>query len=358
MSRPARVVIDRAALQHNYQLLQRRARGARIMAVIKADAYGHGLLRVARCLADADAFAVVCPEEAEQLRAGGVRQAVVLLQGVYCAADLQRAAALDLELVVHNQTQLDMLTAWRPPRGKGTIWLKVDTGMHRLGFSPAELPAVLTHCKASQPGAELRLMSHLATAHEPGHPMTRAQLQVFDGLCADSDLARCIANSAALLTLPEACYQWVRPGLVLYGVSPQAEREGGDWDLRPVMSLESGLIAVRRLRAGEPVGYGADWHCPEDMPVGILAMGYADGYPRHTPSGTPILVNDRLCALLGRVSMDMLAVDLRACPEARVGDPALLWGRGLPVERIAGAAGTIPYELLCRVHKRLQFVDV
>lgn len=357
MSRPARVVIDRAALRHNYQLLRRLAGAARIMAVVKADAYGHGLLRVAKCLPDADAFAVVCLGEAEQLRAAGVRQAVVLLQGVYCVEDLERAAALGLDLVVHNRTQLDMLAARRPSLGKAAIWLKVDTGMHRLGFSPAELPAALASCKASQPGAAVRLMSHLATAHEPDHAMTRAQLQVFDGLCPDSDLARCIANSAALLTLPAACYQWVRPGLALYGVSPQASREGRDWGLRPVMRLESGLIAVRRLRAGEPVGYGADWRCPEDMPVGILAMGYADGYPRHAGSGAPILVNDRPCALLGRVSMDMLAVDLRACPEARVGDPALLWGRELPVERIARAAGAIPYELLCRVHKRLQFVD-
>lgn len=355
MTRPASVVINLAALKSNFHRIRELAPQRRIMAVVKADAYGHGLVRVARALDQADAFGVACLEEAGQLREAGIRQPVVLLEGPFNAEELPLIQQLDLEIVVHHAGQLDMLGAADSSRPI-TAWLKIDTGMHRLGFQIDEVAAAWERLKACPViSDDIRLMTHLACANDANDPLTQKQLNQFTDLTNNYPGERTIANSAAILGWPDTHADWIRPGLLLYGVSPYPDRTGADEGLEPVMTFRSQLIAVKRLRAGEPVGYGATWRCPEDMPIGIVAAGYGDGYPRHAKSGTPVLVSDQRAALIGYASMDMLAVDLRTIPDATVGDPVVLWGEGLPVEEIARNAGTIPYELLCGDRKRMAF---
>lgn len=357
MSRPARVVINLSALRHNLNRVRTLAPQSRVMAIVKTDAYGHGITRVARALSTADAFAVACLEEARQLRGSGIVQPVILLEGAYSAVELPEIVQLGLDMVVHEPAQVEMLESARPAQPIN-VWLKVDTGMHRLGILPELFNNVwrrLRECRSvAQP---VRLMTHLATASERAHPMTHEQLACFRQLCGHLPVEKSIANSAGITAFPESHADWVRPGLMLYGVSPMAGSTAVNEGLVPVMSLQSELIAVKKLRIGEPVGYGATWHCPEDMPVGVVAAGYGDGYPRHAPSGTPVLLNGKRVPLIGRASMDMLIVDLRTQADARVGDPVVLWGDGLPVEEIAQHAVTIPYEILCGVHKRLRFVE-
>ncbi|MCG8324340.1 MAG: alanine racemase [Thiotrichales bacterium] len=357
MSRPAQVRIHLNSLRHNLSRVRSLVPGSKVMAVIKADAYGHGIERVARTLNDADAFGVACLEEAAAVREAGVSQAIVLLEGPYSGAELASIEAMQIEIVVHDAAQVEMLEGAHcaaPVR----VWLKVDTGMHRLGIAPGILDATLQRLRACPAVAdEIRLMTHLACANEPGHPMTAQQLGLFSELSRKADCPTSVANSAAILNPPDVPGDWVRPGLMLYGVSPFSGKTGTDHGLQPVMSLHSELIAVRQLRAGDSVGYGASWQCPEDMPIGIVAAGYGDGYPRHAPAGTPVLVDGTRAALVGHASMDMLAVDLRSVPDAGAGAPVVLWGEGLPVEEIAARAGTIPYELLSSVQKRLRFIE-
>jgi alanine racemase len=355
VTRPAQVVVDLKAAQANLQRVRAAAPGARIMAIIKADAYGHGLERMAAALSRAEAFGVACLEEAQVLREAGLKRPIVLLEGPFSVSELHEIRRLDLDTVLHEEEQVRMLDAL-PAGPPLSFWIKIDTGMHRLGFPPERLPALLRrlfeHPAVARP---VRLMSHLASAHEPGHASVAAQLAAFEAVTRGVPGERSLANSAALLALPETHYDWVRPGLMLYGVSPFGGQTAEDLALRPVMSLVSRLIAVRQVKAGEGVGYGGSWRCPEDMKIGVVAMGYGDGYPRHAPSGTPVLVAGRRAQLIGKASMDMLTVDLRPCPEARVGEPVVLWGQGLPVEEVARSADTIPYELLCGVRGRVRF---
>lgn len=358
MSRPGKVVIHLAAFRHNLSLVKELAPGRRVMAVVKADAYGHGLVRAAGALKNADSFGVACLEEAEQLRAAGLDHPVVLLEGPFAANELVRVAALGLEIVVHHEEQLRMLELARLP-AQVKVWLKVDTGMHRLGFAPEDLPGVwqrLQDCAGVAP--DVVLISHMANASNRDSALVRQQLASFDAV-AGSLVAPCsMANSAGILQWPDSHYDYVRPGLMLYGVSPMDDTVAADHGLRPVMSLESRLISVKNLKRGDAVGYGATWSCPEDMPVGIVAAGYGDGFPRHAGSGTPVIVDGVRSQIVGNASMDMLCVDLRPRPQARVGDPVQLWGDQLPVEEVAKHAGTIPYELLCGVQPRLQFTEV
>ena len=357
MTRPSRVVIDKQALKHNLRRVKQLAPNSRVMAIIKADAYGHGIVRVAQTLTEADAFGVACLEEAEQLRQAGIRNDIVLLEGPHKANDLPQIAEFELDVVIHNLHQVDILDQ-NPVSKPLQVWLKLDTGMHRLGFAPDLFPEALARLQGNASVKKpLRLMTHLATANEKAHPLTEKQLTRFRQLCADSELEKTIANSAALLSLPQTHAEWVRPGLMLYGVSPMVYSVAADHGLKPVMTLESEIIAIQKLKQGEPVGYGATWSCPEDMPVGIIAAGYGDGFPRHARSGTPVLVNGVRCALVGRASMDMMTIDLRNQPDARIGDRVVLWGESLPIEEVAQHAGTIPYELLCGVHKRLEFIE-
>jgi len=357
MTRPSRVVIDKQALKHNLQRVRELAPHSKIMAIIKADAYGHGLIRVANTLSDADAFGVACLEEAEQLRSASITAPIILLEGPHKAVALKSIEQLQLEIVIHNEHQLEILeqaTLEKPLQ----VWVKIDTGMHRLGFSLENINNILKRiadCKNIKPS--FRLMTHLATANEQNNPLTQIQLENFKQVCEGFDVEKTIANSAAVIGIPETHTDWNRPGLMLYGVSPIVDKPAHDLGLKPVMTLESELISIQQLKKGEPVGYGATWRCPEDMPVGVVAAGYGDGFPRHAKSGTPVVVNDVRCSLIGRASMDMLTIDLRNQPQAKIGDRVVLWGESLPVEEVAQYADTIPYELLCGVHKRLEFIE-
>ena len=356
MSGPVRVGIELSALEANLARLRALAPGCRVLAVIKGDAYGHGLLDAARALADADGFGVCRLDEALALREAGLRQAILLLQGCNTAAELRTAARNRLDVTVHREDQLHMLEREDLERAV-RIWLKIDTGMHRLGLPPERATPAWERLRAAPAVAPAPiLMTHLAAADHKRDPLTGEQLGRFAVCCDGLKADRSIANSAALLHLPQCRTGWIRPGLALYGASPLASDTGARHGLRPAMSLRSELIAVHRLQAGARVGYGAAWRCPEDMPVGIAAIGYGDGYPRHAPSGTPVLVNGCRAGLIAPPSMDMLALDLRACPAAAVGDPVVLWSKELPVEEIAAHVGTIPHQLLRAVRSRSRIV--
>jgi alanine racemase len=311
-------------------------------------------VRVARALTDADALAVACIEEALILREAGIGQPVLLLEGVFEAAELPLCSRWNLAVAVHDPSQVEMLEHARL-ESPLTVWLKIDTGMHRLGIAPAQAPAIWRRLQDCPAVGSIHLMSHLARADEREVDSTLRQLHLFEELCRSLPGERSLANSAAVLAWRQTHFDWVRPGLMLYGASPFADTLADQEGLQPVMTLMTRLISVKRLHKGEPVGYGGAWICPEEMDVGVATIGYADGYPRHAPSGTPVLVNGRRVGLAGRVSMDMLGIDLRGHPEAKVGDPVVLWGQGLPVEIIAQAAATIPYTLLCGVTSRVHF---
>ncbi len=343
--------IDLAAIRHNFGLARQFAGGARAMAVIKADAYGHGIARVARTLApDATCFAVACIEEALAIRDAGLAHPVVLLQGVHAAGDIATCAAQNFEPVLHSGYQLDWLAA----QADGpAFWIKVNTGMNRLGFRPAELSRVMA-ALAGRTSAFLGFVTHFAASDEMDNDATGQQTALFaDAVAPWPDAELSVANSAAHFRDGQPLFTRSRPGIMLYGASPMAERNGSDLGLQPAMSLESNLIAVRTLAAGDAVGYGAAWRADRETPMGIVAIGYADGYPRHACNGTPVWVKGHRAALIGRVSMDMLAVDLSAVPDAREGDPVELWGRNVSVDEVARCAGTISYELLTGVTARV-----
>ncbi|MFZ1548243.1 MAG: alanine racemase [Candidatus Nitrotoga sp.] len=352
MPRPIQARIDLSALEHNLQVA-RRASSARIMAVIKADAYGHGLLRAAEALNAAEGFALLDIRDAIRLRDAGFNQTILLLEGFFSPDDLSFVAEYDLTCVIHNQQQIDMLEAY-PSRGSLEVWCKVGSGMNRLGFAPDDVFAALERLKAHSAIRNITLMTHFAQADEATG--VAAQLDVFNELVAPYRMARSLANSAALLRYPATHADWVRPGIMLYGASPFAEISAQQLGLQPVMTLQSRIIAVQKVRAGKNVGYGGLFRTEAPMRVGVVACGYADGYPRHAPTGTPVLVGDQHTRILGRVSMDMLSVDLSALPAADVGSRVTLWGEGLPVEQVAHAAGTISYELLCALTARVPIV--
>jgi len=352
MTRATRAVINLSALRHNLSIAKRHAPHSRIMAIIKANGYGHGSVAVAQALHQADAFGVACLDEAINLREAGISQPIVLLEGVVHAADLNLVRGYELELVIHHPLQIDLL---QQDKGRAIpVWLKVDTGMHRLGVAPAQTGEILQRLNELHTVAQpIRLMTHLANADDRQDDTTTQQLVLFDSATAGLSLETSIANSAGILGWTSSHRDWVRPGIMLYGVSPFVDSQAVDHDLQPVMTLQSELIAINRHQQSEPVGYGGVYRCPEAMSIGVVAIGYGDGYPRHAPTGTPVLVNGQRVPLIGRVSMDMVCVDLRDCPNARIGDPVILWGTGLPVEEVAAMAGTIGYELLCRVTQRV-----
>ncbi|MFU8877641.1 MAG: alanine racemase, partial [Wenzhouxiangellaceae bacterium] len=344
MARNTFASIDVAALGHNLARVRERAGHARVMAVVKADAYGHELRRCIPALDQADLLAVATMDEARAIRTLNPAVPILLLEGIVAAGELEMVTQLRLEMVVHHPVQLDWLEqSGRSPGAR--IWLKIDSGMHRLGF-PLALADETHQRLAALPGVEeVVLMTHFACADDPDNPLTRQQAERFDRATAELSGRHCLANSAALLNFPELARDWVRAGLLLYGVSPLPGSDGPSLGLKPVMTFETRLIAINEVRAGESIGYGARFVAQRNMRVGVAAAGYGDGYPRNMPDGTPVLVNGREQSLAGRVSMDMITVDLEGQPDACVGDPVVLWGRGLPVERIAAIAGTIPYEL-------------
>lgn len=355
MSRPTSATIHLAALRHNLSVVRARAPASRVMAVVKADGYGHGLERVAHALAEADAFGVAALADAERLRAAGLSQRIVLLSGFDEPADLPVLRALGVDTVVHHPSQVAMLEALDPGPAI-RCWLKIDTGMHRLGIAPEDAVLVAGRLRALKVvDPELIVMSHFSSSDEFGGATTSAQIAQFDQLASEIGGPRSLANSAAVLGWPQAHADWVRPGGALYGMSVVPGRTGSDFGLKAAMTLSTRLIAVNRVRAGQPIGYSGAFICPEDMLVGVAAIGYGDGYPRHVPSGTPVLLNGEGVPLIGRVSMDLMTLDLRSQPAVQVGDPVQLWGPQLPVEHIANIASTIAYELTCSITRRVQF---
>ncbi|WP_428604823.1 alanine racemase [Sedimenticola sp.] len=349
--------IDLSALRHNLQRARELAPGSRVYAVIKANAYGHGMLRVAPHLAGADALAVARVEEAVKLRQAGIDRPILVLEGFFDAAELAAASHYRLEVAVQQPEQIALLHD-NPLSHPLTCWLKIDSGMHRLGFQPDAVEAAWQALQ-DDPSVDkkVRLMTHLSSADDLSDPATPTQLALFSRF-ADRFGTECsVANSAGIIGWPEARSDWIRPGIMLYGASPMLGQTGEQIGLRSAMTLQSRLIAVNRFAKGSPIGYSGSWVCPEAMSVGVVAAGYGDGYPRHAPSGTPVLLNGQRVPLVGRVSMDMLNIDLRSQPDAKVGDPVTLWGEGLPAEEIAQHAGTIAYELFCGVTQRVQFEE-
>jgi alanine racemase len=348
-----RAVIDSLALHHNLSVVRSRAPGARVIAVVKANAYGHGLASTALALGEADALAVARLEEALALRAAGIGARILLLEGVFSPAELDEAAYEGLDLVVHDASQIDLLER-SPQAARLPLWLKVDTGMNRLGFAARDFAAALARIRNLNPQRqELRLMTHLACANERADEVTRAQLERFAQLTRGLGHEVSIANSAAIFGAVATGCQWVRPGLALYGASPFADCSAESLGLKPVMTLMSSVISVRRVARGESVGYGGHWVAPRDSLIAIVAAGYGDGVHRSLAEGAAVLVNGVRAPLAGRVSMDMLAVDVSGVNGVHVGTPVVLWGEGLPVEEAAQHAGTIAYELLCSVSPRV-----
>ena len=364
MPRPIQARINLAALRHNYLVAKKHASmhypAAKAWAVLKADAYGHGLLRTANALSSlADGFALLDLDDAVALREAGIRQPILLLEGFFEPDDLELCAEYGLIPSVHRLEQLQMIRLAALPV-RLPVYLKFNSGMNRLGFTLAQLPAVQAELEKSSAIASIALMTHFANADDPLG--VDWQLERFAEMRAGwfgrSDFAITMANSAAVLRYPQTAHDWVRPGVMLYGGSPFADADAASFDLKPVMTLQSRILAVQDLAAGERVGYGGLFSAERPTRVGIVACGYADGYPRHAPNGTPILAGGRRTETLGRVSMDMLACDLTDLPEVGVGSPVVLWGEGLPADEVAAAAGTISYELFCALAQRVQVLEV
>jgi alanine racemase len=349
--------VDLAAIRHNLRRVREIAPRSRVMAAVKADAYGHGAVPVARALEaeGVDALAVACMEEAMQLReAHLVATPIALLEGVISIEEAALAVYERLQVVVHDHWQIALLEQL-PASAQVSVWFKLDSGMHRLGFPLADVPGLVATL-TRHPGWDFKgWITHLACADELDNPATSEQMQRYDAALRQVPGARSIANSAGLLAWPAARVDWVRPGLALYGASPLPGKTGRDLGLKPALTLESRLIAVREYAAGEPIGYGQTWRTPERMKVGVVAVGYADGVHRCLPSGTPLLLRGSRVSLVGRVSMDMVTIDLRPVPHAAVGDSVQLWGEGLPAEEIAAHAGTLAYELFCGLTQRVRF---
>ena len=355
MVRPTRAFCDATALIHNLNRVKQCAPTQKILAMVKANAYGCGIANVVPELeGHVDAFGVASIEEAMAIRRLGVHTDCVLLQGVFSADEYALAAATRFQCVIHHQQQLDWLLANRLQKSI-KIWIKVDTGMHRLGFSPKEAPAIVAAVRdCPWVSQDIVLMTHFASADEVGQSSNVSQCQSFYALhILGIQLTRSLANSAAILSMPEAHADVVRPGIMLYGVSPFAGQCGTELGLKPVMQLVSAISAIHHYPANSPVGYSGTWSSDKPSIIGVVPVGYADGYPRHIRPNTPVWLNGTIVPIVGRVSMDMLTVDLTACSDAKIGDPVELWGKHIPVEMIAESAETIAYELLTKTTSRV-----
>jgi alanine racemase len=359
MSRPAQITINLAALRHNLTQVRRMSPQAKVLAMVKSNAYGHGIERISQALDEVDAFGVASAEEGMLLRRAGITKAICLMEGLFHANELPQAITQDFSLIVHHLQQVEMLEQYQDASHPITVWLKIDTGMHRLGFKPVDAPAAyqrLLNCPLIK--KPIGLMTHFANADASDRAHTLQQIEIFNASTANIPGPRSLSNSAGIIAWPSAHAEWIRPGIMLYGASPLRGHRGVEHNLYPVMALTSELIAVHEVTKGEQIGYGGIWTCPEDMRIGVVGIGYGDGYPHHVKSGAPVMVNARPCPLIGRVAMDMLSVDLRTQPEAKIGDPVLLWGPGLPVEVIAEYSETTPYELLTRITQRVRVVVI
>lgn len=355
--RPISATISRQALRHNLEVAKRHAGGARIWAVVKANAYGHGLRRTVAALEGADGYALLELDTAVQLRDSGIARPLLLIEGFFDVEELDVFSNLGLTAVVHDAEQVRMLETARPTRPVN-VYLKINTGMNRLGFSTGDAARALGRLRACAGVGSIALMTHFADADGPGGVAEQMQRLEATGL---EGLPRSLANSAAMLRYPETRADWVRPGIMLYGCSPFSDETAGAIGLKPAMTLKSRLVAVQTLRSGDHVGYGGIFAAGSPMRIGIVACGYADGYPRHAPGfddrNTPILVAGRRTRILGRVSMDTLFADLSSIPEASVGTEVTLWGDGLSADEVAAASGTVSYELLCALAARVPVVE-
>ncbi|HEY7242006.1 MAG TPA: alanine racemase [Burkholderiales bacterium] len=357
MPRPIRALLSASAFSNNLKVACAHAGAAKVWAVLKANAYGHGLERAAGALGAADGFAVLDFEEAVRLRSHGVRKPILMLEGMFQAPDVPLLGRHALTPVIHGAEQLRMLEG-ADPGGAIDVYLKANTGMNRLGFDEAGLRRAFEALRAHPRVRGVTLMTHFADAD--GAAGVREQLATFERMTAPlGPLPRSLSNSAALLRFSkETAADWVRPGIMLYGCSPFADQSASSLGLKPVMTLASELVSLRRLQSGDRVGYGFSYEATQAMTIGIVACGYADGYPRHAPSGTPVLVNGKRARTVGRVSMDMIALDVSALPGVGVGTPVTLWGEGLSADEVAAVAGTLSYELFTKVTARVPVVEV
>lgn len=352
MSRPTFMTIDLQALQANFARVRALAPHCLVIAMVKANAYGHGIVRVAQALTDADAFGVASLEEGVILREAGIKQPIILMEGLFSADELVEVVQYRFSLVVHHLPHVEILEQANIKQPIA-IWLKLNTGMNRLGFNSEAFPAIYQRLlKAEVVAKPIGLMTHFAQADCLHSLETQNQLNYFKQITSGMSGPRSLANSAGIIAWPLTHADWVRPGLMLYGASPIQGQTGKDHGLQPVMTLSSRLIAISEIKKGAVVGYGGTWMAPEDMKVGVVGVGYGDGYPQFAKTGTPLLVNQTRCELIGRVSMDMLSVDLRSQPAAKIGDPVILWGNNLPVEEVAQHNHTSAYEILTRMTPR------
>ena len=357
--RPAKARINLEAIQHNLRLAKAHAGTANVLAVIKADAYGHGLEAVAKFLQqDTDEFGVASIDDVIRLRNIGIQHAITCLSGFYHQDELSLFVQHNATAVVYDESQLENLRTFPNEKGTLKVWLKIDTGMGRLGFHITDVERIVAELYQLKGVELLGILTHFANSDVPEDNKNQQQLDLFINTIiqlksAYSDLKFSTSNSAATLSRTDCMFDLIRPGIMLYGVSPIIDQTAEDLDLSPAMTFESELISVREVKKDSTVGYGCKWRAPNDIQVGVVAVGYGDGYPRHAPTGTPVLVNGQRTQLIGRVSMDLISIDLSQM-NAKVGDKVTLWGEGLPIEEIAASAGTISYELLCGVTNRVQ----
>lgn len=355
MPRPIYAQIDLAALKHNLSVVRHHAPRSKILVVVKSNGYGHGLLRIAKTLSTADGFAVLGIEEAVILREAGFNGRIMLLEGLFSADEVPVASQCELTVVVHRFDQIAMIEAEKPGL-KLDVAIKINTGMNRLGFDPASFTKALAQLRSSSYVKNITLMTHFATADDQAG--VQDQLQIFNLTTSSQNLESSLANSAAILRYPETHTEWVRPGIMIYGGTPFADTSARELGLMPAMTLQSEIIAIQHLKSGDRVGYGGVFCAQREMRIGIIACGYADGYLRHAFTGTPVCVAGKMTTTVGRVSMDMMYADLTQIPEADVGSPVVLWGKGLPVEDVAKTVGTVNYELLCALASRVRMKEI
>lgn len=352
MSRNTIARIDLAAIRNNLKRVRQLAPNSAVACVVKADAYGHGLTRICSAFDNADLLAVATTSEAAMCRQQGWVGRLLLLEGPSNVAEFDEMVTLEAETVVHHETQLQLLRQ-RKTELKRALWLKIDTGMHRLGFQESEARSIHAELEKLRSSTPTILMSHFACADDPRNPMTELQIRRFESATAGLPGPVSLANSAAMVNFRQTQRDCVRPGIMLYGISPCHGKTAVDIGLTPAMTLQCELIAINQAKLGDSVGYGASYTCSRDMRIGVGAIGYGDGYPRKARNGTPVLVNGRRASLVGHVSMDMITIDLTGHDEAQVGDTVTLWGNGLPIEEVSSWANSIPYELICGVTARV-----
>lgn len=359
MGRKVYAEISKQALIHNFHVVKQQAPNSKILAMVKANAYGHGIVSVAKMLKAADAFGVANIEEALILRQAGIENPIVLMEGFFDTTEFEWISQYQFIPVIHRLDQIEALEAHRFSSSV-SVWIKINTGMNRLGFSQSDFLSAYERLKKIPFIHIIGFMTHFPQADERENPFTAQQTDIFLETIKTLPGEKCLANSAGILAWPQTHYDWVRPGLMLYGASPFADKTSADLNLKPAMQLTAEVISIQPIAKGQRVGYGGKWESQSNATrIGIVSIGYGDGYPWHAQSGTPILVNRDLTHIVGRVSMDMLAMDLTHLPDTKVGDPVQLWGEHLPIEHVAKGAGTIPYELFCRLTDRvtIQMVD-